>query len=118
MTHGLSLRKAHEALNRLTSGETAFVEIILEKKKNVADKFAPLRVAARVLTKPDVDIREVRNRLALSQAEFALRFGFELDTIQNWEQGRNKPDTAALLLLKIIATRPDVVDTALQEGDT
>jgi DNA-binding transcriptional regulator YiaG len=118
MTHGLSLRKAHETLNKVTSGKDAFVELIVDKKKNVADTFAPLHVAARVLTKPHVDIREVRNRLGLSQAEFALRFGFELDTIQNWEQGRNKPDRAALLLLKIIATRPEIVDAALEESQT
>jgi DNA-binding transcriptional regulator YiaG len=114
MAHGLSLRKAHETLNKVTSRETAFVELIADKKKSIADTFAPLGVSARVLIKPDVDIRDVRSRLGLSQAEFALRFGFELDTIQNWEQGRNKPDTAALLLLKIIAARPDVVDMVVE----
>jgi DNA-binding transcriptional regulator YiaG len=116
MANGLSLRKAHETLNKVTSGETAFVELIADKNKNVASTFAPLGVAARVLSKPHVDVREVRDRLGLSQAEFALRFGFELDTIQNWEQGRNKPDGAAQLLLKIIATRPEIVDAALEES--
>src|SRR5262245_8471770 len=98
MARGLSLRKAHETLNKITAGETAFVELFVDKKRGAADTFTPLNVAARVLAKPDVDIRDVRTRLGLSQAEFALRFGFELDTIQNWEQGRNKPDRAALLL--------------------
>jgi DNA-binding transcriptional regulator YiaG len=118
MSHGLSLRKAHETLNKITAGETAFIELFVDKKKNIATMFQLLEVTARVLTKPDVDIRAVRNRLGLSQTEFALRFGFELDTIQNWEQGRYKPDTAALLLLKIIATRPEIVDAALEESQT
>jgi DNA-binding transcriptional regulator YiaG len=118
MAQGLSLRKAYEVLNKITHGETAFVELIVDKKMDVATTFASLNVAARVLTRPHVDVRAVRDRLGLSQAEFALRFGFELDTIQNWEQGRNKPDTAAQLLLKIIATRPDVVDAAFEVRET
>ena len=47
--------------------------------------------------------------MGLSQAEFAIRFGLELDTLQNWEQGRNQPDPAARLLLKVIELHPEVV---------
>ena len=75
MAHGFSLRKAHETLNKITSREPAFVELIADKKKSIADTFAPLGVSARVLIKPDVDIRDVRSRLGLSQAEFACDLG-------------------------------------------
>jgi DNA-binding transcriptional regulator YiaG len=42
-----------------------------------------------------------------------MRFGFELDTIQNWEQGRNAPDAQTQVLLKVIETHPEIVDEAL-----
>ena len=35
--------------------------------------------------------------MRLSQAEFAVRFGFQIDTAQNWEKGRNTPDQATQL---------------------
>ena len=37
---------------------------------------------------PDnIDVRALRERLGLSQTEFALRFGFSLGTLRHWEQG-------------------------------
>jgi len=41
-------------------------------------------------------IAEVRAGHKLSQREFAGVLGIEIDTLRNWEQGRNKPDAAAL----------------------
>lgn len=76
-------------------------------------RLADLGVSARALRTPEVSSREVRAKLALSQAEFALRFGFELDTVQNWDQGRNRPDTATRILLAVIARDPDLVDAVL-----
>jgi hypothetical protein len=51
MAHGLSLRKAHGVLNRITSGETAFVELVVDEKKDVAPVFALLGVVASVSAK-------------------------------------------------------------------
>src|ERR1035437_6610610 len=48
--------------------------------------------AARVPQK--VDVKQIRVRTKLSQAEFARRFGFNIRTVQDWELGRSKPDAA------------------------
>jgi len=37
---------------------------------------------------PEVDMREVRTKMGLSQAQFATKFGFPPATLRNWEQGR------------------------------
>jgi putative transcriptional regulator len=37
---------------------------------------------------PEIDVREVRTRMHLSQDEFAQRFGFAPASVRNWEQGR------------------------------
>ena len=49
----------------------------------------------------------------MSQAEFASRFGFKLDAVQNWEQGRRRPEGAARAFLRVIEREPEAVQRAL-----
>jgi len=63
---------------------------------------------------PDTDIRKVRTRMGLSQAEFATRFGFPPATLRNWEQGRARPDAPTRVLLAVIAKHPEAVEDVLQ----
>lgn len=58
-------------------------------------------------------IQRARRRLGLTQAEFAARFHIGLARLRDWEQGRYKPDSAALAYLKVIAKEPDAVLRAL-----
>jgi len=68
----------------------------------------------RVVRVPEeVDVRAIRQQLNLSQREFARRFGFNLDALQNWEQKRRFPDSTARVLLKVIEHHPEVVEEAL-----
>ncbi|MGA2879513.1 MAG: helix-turn-helix domain-containing protein [Bryobacteraceae bacterium] len=68
----------------------------------------------RVYVPADCDVRKIRSRLKLSQKEFASRFGFSIDSIQNWEQGRRIPDGPARTLLAVIAHEPKAVERALR----
>ena len=54
-------------------------------------------------------------RHGLSQREFAQLLGLDIDTLQNWEQGRNKPDAAALSLVLAFDKAPDVIEAAVLE---
>lgn len=58
-------------------------------------------------------VRALRSRLGLSQAQFARRFGFTVDTLQQYEQGRRVPSGPASTLLRVIASDPDAVTRAL-----
>ena len=60
-----------------------------------------------------VDVKAIRRRLGLSQAQFAAAFGLELDAIRNWEQGRRRPEGAARAYLKVIEREPEAVRRAL-----
>lgn len=51
--------------------------------------------------------RQVRHRLGLSQAEFALRIDVSLETIRNWEQGKRSPTGAAKALLRLLDKAPE-----------
>lgn len=63
---------------------------------------------------PDmIDVRALRAALGLSQAKFALMFGFKLDTVRNWEQSKRVPNAQARALLTIIDKEPDAVKRAL-----
>ena len=61
----------------------------------------------------EVDVKRIREARGLSQTRFAAAYGFSVDSIRNWEQGRRKPDVAARALLTVIAREPEAVDRAL-----
>jgi putative transcriptional regulator len=49
----------------------------------------------------------------MTQAQFAATFGFGLGAVQNWEQGRRRPEGAARAFLKVIEREPEAVRRAL-----
>jgi putative transcriptional regulator len=56
------------------------------------------------------DIRAVRERSGLTQAQFAETFGIGLGTLQKWERGERRPSGAAKSLLRVMqADLPAVV---------
>jgi putative transcriptional regulator len=65
---------------------------------------------------PDVDVREVRTKMGLSQAQFATKFGFPPATLRNWEQGRARPDAPTRVLLAVIAKHPEAVEDVLRKA--
>jgi putative transcriptional regulator len=65
---------------------------------------------------PNVDVRSVRQKLGLSQSQFAARFGFTAATVRNWEQGRTQPEGTARILLAVIAHHPEAVEDALRKA--
>jgi len=59
-------------------------------------------------------LAEMRNRMGMSQAQFAAAFHLNLRTLQDWEQGRRKPEKIARAYLRVIERRPDAVADALK----
>jgi putative transcriptional regulator len=66
-------------------------------------------------TGADVDVKAIRAKFKLTRKDFALRFGLDPRTLQEWEQRRRRPDRATRVLLRIIEKEPAAVDRALQE---
>lgn len=56
----------------------------------------------------------VRNKLGLSQQQFADLIGVPVGTVRNWEQGRVVPDAAARTLLVLIWREPEAALRALR----
>lgn len=88
------------------------------------DKLTEEEIHAAALSDPDaqpwtpeqlararrvVDVRLIRDRLGLTQEEFARRFGLRLDMVRGWEDRTLVPDAAAVTLLRVIWAEPETV---------
>lgn len=51
-------------------------------------------------------VADVRERVGLSQSEFARLLGVSVRTLQEWEQGRRAPSGAARTLILVAAKNP------------
>jgi len=56
-------------------------------------------VGAIVHQPANVNVKAIREQLALSQSGFAAQFGFTTHSIRNWEQGSRKPPLQARTFL-------------------
>jgi putative transcriptional regulator len=59
------------------------------------------------------DVKAIRAKLGTSQSQFALMIGVSVSTLQNWEQGRRRPEGPAQALLRLAAKEPDLVARTL-----
>ena len=66
----------------------------------------------QVWPKP-IDVKAIRKRTKMSQAEFSRVYGINKRALQEWEQGGRQPDSAARAYLTVIAKEPAVVRRAL-----
>jgi len=69
--------------------------------------------AAKCFEFESADIKAIREKLKKSQTEFAMMIGVSVSTLQNWEQGRRRPEGPARALLKVAAENPEAVAEAL-----
>jgi DNA-binding transcriptional regulator YiaG len=61
----------------------------------------------------DVDVRAIRSKLGLSQAGFSRRYALRPRSLQEWEQGRRRPESAVRAYLTVIDGNPQAVEKAL-----
>lgn len=59
------------------------------------------------------DVKVVREKIGLSQREFAGLMHVSVKTLQNWEQGRRNPTGPAAALLRIVASSPELAMKSL-----
>jgi len=69
---------------------------------------------SRVLTCRPAEVQRIRNKLHVSQSQFAMMIGVSKATLQNWEQGRREPEGPAKAFLRVVDKNPQAVLEALQ----
>jgi len=72
-----------------------------KKTKAIVHEFSP------------IDVKDIRNKVGMSQSEFASSFGISVSTLRHWERGDRSPQGPALVLLNVVAKEPDAVLKAL-----
>lgn len=72
----------------------------------------------RLYVPSEVDVKAIRAKTGFSQKDFASTFGFGLDQLKQWEQGRSRPVQAHRAYLLLINGRPKEMVEALREINT
>ncbi|GHV05854.1 hypothetical protein AGMMS50229_09620 [Campylobacterota bacterium] len=88
-----SLKRGLEQALAHTKGEITLRTMVVERKSAV-DK---------------AEIKQIRNGIGLTQAQFASKLGVSHKTVEAWERGQNKPSGASLRLLEIVRENPQVI---------
>lgn len=95
---------------------TKFGQDLVQSAKEALAIARGERDAARMVIPAEVDVRAIRHKLKLTQAEFSRRFGIPVATLRDWEQGRRIPESTAQILLKVIEREPEAVERALESA--
>ena len=61
----------------------------------------------------ELNVKQIRQNVGMTQVEFATTFGISLGTLRHWERGDRAPHGSALALLKIIDREPQAALRAL-----
>jgi DNA-binding transcriptional regulator YiaG len=118
MKRHLPLRTAHAALTDMVDHGKAFVTVpCVEDLQALKEELSSVGIIAKMHAPRPISVREVRERTNLSQEAFSVRYGLDLATLRNWEQGRSQPDSAAIALLWTIARNPRAVEESLDMED-
>ncbi len=61
----------------------------------------------------EVDVKAIRSKLGLSQANFSRRYAVSPRSLQEWEQERRRPGGAVRAYLTVIDRNPESLENAL-----
>lgn len=112
---GVSTRTARKAIDALIAGKSAYVlALAVSDFEELRRQLMAENLAVHRLEQHVVDVKALRAKLKMSQAEFAGRYGLDLATLRNWEQHRTTPDSSAATLLRLIERDPVVVAGLLE----
>ncbi len=101
----MSVRKQITAVKQRTKFGLALEE---SAKEILAHVKGEAKLSTRRIVLPDeVDVKRIRSQAGMSQAEFARAFCINPRTLQEWEQGRRKPD--ATTRARISRSSPRIV---------
>ncbi len=82
---------------KVPAKKTTFGADLIEGMKQVLEHQRGKIELEQVWRKP-IDVKAIRQRVKMSQAEFARTYGISKRALQEWEQGGRQPDSAARIL--------------------
>jgi DNA-binding transcriptional regulator YiaG len=113
----MNLLRAKRAIEAILTDRKVFVLVPkVESLAALTNELAEAGVRAAALPDSATDVLALREKLGLTQEQFAVRYGLDIDAVRNWERGRRMPDTAAQSYLRAIDADPEAVEAALWAG--
>lgn len=97
------LMEGVDAMQQQREGKTTL-------RSHEVEELPPLEIDAEL-------IRDTRERLHVSRAVFARRLRVSPRTLENWEQGRAKPNAQASALILMVRNYPDTLDKLSSLGN-
>lgn len=88
---------------------------LVQSVKQMGTIMQGAKLAHRRTTQTDLNVKGLRERTGLTQADFSQMIGVSIRTLQNWEQGRREPEGPAKALLRVVERNPQAVLSALHE---
>jgi len=111
-------RPLRKSSSRLGNKSTKLGRVLVDSARQIARHMRgeielPMKVVRVV---PDVDVRRIRGGQGLTREQFAERYWLQARAIQEWEQGRRKPEPAVRAYMLVIKNKPAAVRKALTAG--
>ncbi len=115
-----SSRSSSQARGRSRGQERSLLSSLQEAHADIAAYLAgdeSRLVTSTVRIPDDIDVKSIRENMALSQSQFARLFGIKLSVVQSWERtvDRKRPSRATRVFLTVLERRPGAVLEALAE---
>lgn len=78
-------------------------------RSHSVEELPPLEIDAHL-------VRETREQMGVSRAVFARRLRVSVRTLENWEQGRARPNAQAAALILMVRKYPDTLEKLSELG--
>ena|SRR5688572_3002225 len=113
MTSSNRVLRSPDPVDRTIDPADQFQDPADQLKPFLPDGIAHQHVEALIAPQ---EIKALRERLRVTQRQFAGWFGFSAATLRHWERGNRRPTGSALVLLCVIRENPRVVIQAVRKA--
>lgn len=108
---------AKKAIERaMEKGQATMLVPHVENQADLARELEETGLVVKAVAFRPIDVRNIRRKLDLTQEQFALRYGIDLETLRNWEQGKRSPDKTAQSYLRAIERMPEEIQAAQEDS--
>ncbi len=66
-------------------------------------------IGAKLFEPTEIDVKELRKKVKMTQVEFAAAFGISIGTLRHWERRDRTPQGPALILLNLVSKDPKTI---------
>ena len=89
--------------------EKEMFEELLSSVKEAKDIMQGKKEPSRRFYIDEPNAKEIRQKLLLTQNQFASLMNISIHTLRNWEQGRRQPEGPAKVLLNVANNHPNIL---------